>query len=92
MQSFEAHPTQCNAIALSWQAPSSLGQPSLHKYKLERLKLSQEGKPLASWELVSEDLDDETHSYSDTGVQASLVLFLGCVERSFGEHFAAVDC
>ena len=74
LQSFEAHAVECNAIALSWQAPANMGQPSLHKYKLERLKLGQEGKPLGMWELVSESLDDETHSYSDTGVQASLTL------------------
>ena len=50
-----------------------MGQPSLHKYKLDRLKLGQEGKPVGAWELVSDNLDDETHSHVDAGVQASLM-------------------
>lgn len=74
MQLFEASAIQCNAVALNWQVPSFLGQPPMHKYKLERLRLTDIEKGAVAqllWRLVSDTLDDESVSYLDSGLEVS---------------------
>ena len=76
LQTFEAVAVQCNAVALSWQAPKLHGQPPMHKYKLERLKTDRatDRGPLtgSDWTIVSENLDDESTSHLDMGIEVSL--------------------
>lgn len=62
---------QCNAVSITWHAPENLGQPHLHKMRLERQRVLQMQGPKAKqqWDLVTEDLDEESHDFLDTGIQ-----------------------
>ena len=48
-----------------------MGQPHFHRLRLERSKVSQTKAHKAKqvWELVAEDLDEESHSFLDSGIE-----------------------
>ena len=76
----------CSSIRLRWLAPRRLGQPALHKYKLERQlqSLSDGGVGSGSssagevaherWVTANGELDDEDLHWQDSHLQVSLGL------------------
>ena len=58
-------------MAVSWKAPNHLGQPVMHKYKLERQLLGgADGQDSGGkWVTADGDIDDEDMSVMDEGLQ-----------------------
>ena len=56
------------------QAPSQLGHPAMHKYRLERRKHSRSMTSLVSWEAVSDEVDPLDVSASDLQLQVMRML------------------
>ena len=78
---FHCQAVTCSSIRLTWQAPLHLGQPPMHKYKLERqLQTLGAGQaPIAAalgaemspdrWITAHGELDDEDISWQDSRLQ-----------------------
>ncbi|KAK9814892.1 hypothetical protein WJX73_001518 [Symbiochloris irregularis] len=80
-QGLKCQAVTCSSIRLSWQAPQHVGQPPMHKYKLER-QLQTLGASTMSvaatmeadmapdrWVTAHGELDDEDFSWQDSRLQ-----------------------
>ena len=74
VQGLQCQAIACSAIVVSWQAPQQMGQPPMHKYKLERiqtLNAAQDASTIVQWATAAE-LPDEDEAYQDQNLKVCL--------------------
>ena len=78
MQGLICQGVTCSSLRLGWSPPEQLGQPPMHKYKLERqLQLPPDGSSALAgntllqerWATAHGELDDEDLQWQDSGLQ-----------------------
>ncbi|KAK9858438.1 hypothetical protein WJX84_010174 [Apatococcus fuscideae] len=76
--------TACGAVTLSWQAPSQLGHPAMHKYRLARSSSSESAADMASWDAIFDEIDPADISVSNLHVQAGRYQYRLTAWNSYG--------
>ena len=73
LQALQCKPVACDSIVLLWQPPERLGQPPMHKYKLERQKVQMPEERIAApvWQTANGELDDEATNFVDSDIEAN---------------------